>query len=162
MAYRRTLRGASSDAAGSSKSFVACSSAEGLSDIQVSCPVIQIHGALRIPRSIVFTRLGYRRLLYEAHSYLTFLKSALSSYTVLYLGFSFSDAYLNELRSEIRSLLGNDGPPIAYAVTNDKSELERKFYLQHEGVHMINFDTQSEGWDGFDNILEEILSAKEA
>jgi hypothetical protein len=138
---------------------IATSDADGLHYPQSDCPVMQLHGSLRQPRSIVFTREGYRRLLYTNRSYQTFIKSAMSSFTVLYLGFSFSDAYLNELRSEIVSLLGRDGPPTAYAVVNDKSELQCRFFLQHEGVQMISFDTSTEGWGGFDSILEELAAA---
>ena len=65
---------------------------------------------------------------------------------------------LNELRSEIASLLGPDGPPTAYAIINDKSELQRKFFNKHEGVHLISFDTSAPaGWGGFDEILEELV-----
>ena len=67
---------------------------------------------------------------------------------------------LNELRSEIASLLGPDGPPTAYAIINDKSELQRKFFNKHEGVHLISFDTSAPaGWGGFDEILEELAAA---
>ena len=167
---------------------IATSDADGLHYSQAKCPVLQIHGSLREPRSIVFTREGYRRLLYTNPSYCTFIKSALSSFTVLYMGFSFSDACmprprsrsvpphppksaphtftthaatdLNELRSEIASLLGPDGPPTAYAIINDKSELQRKFFNKHEGVHLISFDTSAPaGWGGFDEILEELAAA---
>lgn len=66
---------------------------------------------------------------------------------------------LNELRSEIASLLGPDGPPTAYAIINDKSELQRKFFNKHEGVHLISFDTSAPaGWGGFDEILEELAA----
>lgn len=46
-------------------SSIASSDADGLHYSQASCPVLQIHGALREPRSVVFTREGYRRLLYS-------------------------------------------------------------------------------------------------
>ena len=141
-------------------SAVATSDAYGLRFVPTCCPVLQIHGSLRLPRSVVFTREGYRRLLYQQPHYHTFVKASLSAYTVLYMGFSFSDAYLNELRSEIVSLLGDGGAPIAYAITNDKSELQRKFFQKHEGVEMLNFDTSAPGgWGGFDAILEELDAA---
>ncbi len=92
----------------------------------MSAPVVQIHGNLETPRSVVLSREGYRRLLYACPNYPTFIKSCLATRVVLYVGFSFSDAYINELRSEIVGLLGSDNTPIAYAICNDKSEAECK------------------------------------
>jgi len=78
--------------------------------------------------------------------------------TVLYLGFSFSDEYINEVRSGTMMMLGQ-AAPIAYAIVNDKSETQMKFYVVHEGVRMINYNTSgpgSAGWAGFDNHLQTI------
>ena len=92
---------------------IATSDADGLHYSQAKCPVLQIHGSLREPRSIVFTREGYRRLLYTNPSYCTFIKSALSSFTVLYMGFSFSDACMPRPRSRsVRSLLIRPNLPL--------------------------------------------------
>ncbi|MGH8655925.1 MAG: SIR2 family protein [Gammaproteobacteria bacterium] len=62
-------------------------------------PLLKLHSDLDDPQTIVMTRRDYRRLLYENPNYLSFLRAYLVSHTVLYLGFSFTDAYLNELRS---------------------------------------------------------------
>jgi pimeloyl-ACP methyl ester carboxylesterase len=82
----------------------------------------------------------------------------MSTNTVLYLGFSFTDAYLNELRSEILSLLGHSGGgPIAYAVSNDVPETSRLHYSKHEGIEFLSYDTNGGAdYSGFDRILEAI------
>ena len=66
-----------------------------------SIPVIQIHGSTRDPSTIVLTREGYRTLLNTKPSYGDFLTSLMATRTVLYVGFSFTDEYLNEHRSEV-------------------------------------------------------------
>lgn len=68
-------------------------------------PVIKIHGTLDPSPEVVWTRRGYRTLVHGTPGFSSFLKSLLSTCTVLYLGFSFSDGYLNELRSEVLSFL---------------------------------------------------------
>lgn len=100
-----------------------------------------------------------RRLLYENPHYLTFLRAFLLSHTVLYLGFSFTDAYLNELRSELLARLdqteGSD--PVAYAVINDVSALTQEHYRRHEGIEILAYDTdEGADYSGFDRILEAI------
>ena len=58
-----------------------------------------------------------------------------------------------------------DGPTAAEEVRASfsailcKSELQRKFFNKHEGVHLISFDTSAPaGWGGFDEILEELAA----
>ena len=70
--------------------------------------MVHLHGEIEPSDSAVITRQDYRRRLHESPGYLTFLRSVMASYTILYLGFSFTDAYLNELRSEVRSMLGSN------------------------------------------------------
>ena len=63
---------------------------------------------------------------------------------------------------EVASLVGcgQNCAPIAYAVVNDFSEQQRRFFLEHGGTHCINFDTSgADGWSGFDRIFEAIATA---
>ena len=83
----------------------------------------------------------------------------LASRTVLFVGFSFSDAYLNELRSEIISMLGHGKHPLAYAIINDKTQLECDYNLKHMSTEFLPYDTKGPaGWGGFDLIFEELAS----
>ncbi len=54
---------------------------------------------------MVVTRRGYRQLLHATSGYNDFLQSVMASCTVLYLGFSFTDHYLNDLRSSVLSMM---------------------------------------------------------
>ena len=73
------------------------------------------HTAPRPPCPPCHPLQGYRRLLHECPGYATFLKALMSTKTLLYVGFSFTDDYLNEFRSEIVSMLR----PNEQSITHD-------------------------------------------
>lgn len=126
-------------------------------------PIIQLHGTLADTsagttageRTLVWTRTGYRKLLHQTPGYMNFLRSLLSTSTVLYMGFSFSDLYLNDLRGEVLSMLYGDvdrrhgadyaieRPPIGYAIVNDKNDYEKAFFKKHEGVELLSWNTNT-------------------
>jgi hypothetical protein len=117
---------------------------------------VKLHGAIADKR-VVFSRREYREQLYSNPAYLTFLRSLFSTRTVLYLGFSFTDAYLNELRSEVLSLLGHrkGDAPIAYAIVADVKEHTRRFYAEHEGIALLDYPSNPDHV-GFDERLREL------
>lgn len=124
-------------------------------------PVMKVHGCLsrkyRTEPGLAFTRMGYRRLLHGNGSYRQFLSAVMACKTVLYIGFSFSDEYINEIRSATMSMIGSDREsPIAYAIVNDKDDAEKEFFLRHEGVQMLNYHTPPENHSGFDELLQHI------
>lgn len=123
-------------------------------------PILKLHGDLRHPHSVVLSRRSYRQLLYGQPNYQAFLRALFAQRTILFLGFSFTDAYLNELRSEALALLGDgkgDEAPIAYALVNDAPALMRKHYRETEGIHLISFDSRSgTDFSKFDDILESL------
>ena len=124
--------------------------------------VIKLHGDIDGKDGAVITRRDYRRLLYTNPGYVTFLRSVMSTSTVLYLGFSFGDAYLNELRSEVLSLLEHGGdenaerPPIAFAVMNDVNPLSVEHFKRHEGMEVLSYSTKEGHHDGFLETLQKI------
>ena len=67
-------------------------------------PLSRIHGNLNNSQSVVLSREGYR-LLFACPNYMTFIRSCFATRTILFVGFSFSDANINELRSEARALV---------------------------------------------------------
>jgi hypothetical protein len=123
--------------------------------------VIKLHGDLLHPTrgtpGVVITRRDYRRRLYQDAAYVEFLRAIMATTTVLYLGFSFTDAYLNELRSEVLALLaqGRDSAPVAYALVNDAPSKTRTHYRRHEGIELLSYDS-NDGTDfsSFDGWLE--------
>lgn len=121
-------------------------------------PVIKLHGdlAAQDPK-LVFTRRDYRQRLYLDPTYAGFLRSVLATRTVLYLGFSFTDAYLNELRSETLAMLGFErgAPPTAYAVMADVPRELAAYSRDHEGIHIFSYPTADDpAHRGLDHFLE--------
>ena len=136
-------------------------------------PVVQLHGNVGDPTSLVMTRSQYRRRLYADRAYLTVLRSLLATSRVLFLGYSLTDAYLNELRSELIEAF-SDNPfgtaaragahpgfgdePLAWAVLDNVSEVAAQYYRRHEGLGVIAYDSGPDRTDhsGFDAILKDL------
>ena len=125
--------------------------------------IVKLHGQIgkegQSDRSdVVLTRTEYRELLFEGSRYSNFLRGILSTRTVLFLGFSFSDAYLNLLRSEILAMLKHDSTkdPLAYAVLDDVGDEEGNFLLEHEGIDVLGYETTGDDHSGFDEYLKAI------
>lgn len=123
--------------------------------------VVQLHGRLDDAESLVLTRSQYRKRLYADPAYLTVLRSLLATTTVLFLGYSLTDAYLNELRSELVEAFSGSrsaGDPLAWAVLEDVSEVACRYYEQYEGLGVVGYRSADGGIDhsGFDAILKAI------
>ena len=134
-------------------------------DAGLRAPTVKLHGDVsRVgdEDGIVLTRRDYRRRLYGDAAYATFVRSLMATSTLLYLGVSFQDAYLNELRSEVLSLLAQSesSAPVAYAVVNDVPELIVEHFRRHEGIEILSYDSRG-GSDhgGFDAWLRAIYRA---
>ena len=120
--------------------------------------VLKIHGDVGKPASIVVTRQDYRQLLHTKPGYQSFLRAVLASHPIVYFGFSFTDAYLTELRSELLALVGyQGGAPLAYAVANDVSPRTVEHFRKHEGIQIVSYSTGGDrGHAGFDDVLKAI------
>lgn len=126
-------------------------------------PVIKLHGEVGpVGDDVVFTQRDYRERLYRSAAYMTFLRSLFATSTVLFLGVSFTDAYLNELRSEVLAMLDHrsDDDPVAYAVLADVKPHQVRYLRSHEGLGVIGFDTAGgTDWSGFEASLRLIHDA---
>ncbi|HRK47855.1 MAG TPA: SIR2 family protein, partial [Nocardioides sp.] len=126
-------------------------------------PVLKLHGEVGpVGDAVVFTQRDYRERLYGSPAYMTFLRSLFATSTVLFLGVSFTDAYLNELRSEVLALLDHRSgdEPVAYAVLNDIKPHQQRYLAQHEGLGVIGYDTAGgTDWSGFESILRRLHDA---
>jgi hypothetical protein len=127
-------------------------------------PTVKLHGDLNDPDSIVFTRSDYRKRLYSNTGYLQFLRSVFLFNTVVYLGFSFTDTYINQLRSETLELLGIDADdekmPSAFAFVADTPEPTQRYFRQTENTAIIDFSTNGgTDFSEFDRLLEQLYHA---
>jgi len=111
---------------------------------------------------LVLTRRQYRDLLYRDPGYRTFLRSLFATTTVLFLGKSFDDEYLNELRAEILSLVG-DGrvdEPLAYAAVSaaEFTRNQEEYLRDSEGIQLLRYgDSETDtDYSGFDALLESL------
>ena len=126
-------------------------------------PVLKLHGEVGpVGDDVVFTQRDYRERLYGSPAYMTFLRSLFATSTVLFLGVSFTDAYLNELRSEVLAMLDHrsNDRPVAYAILNDVKPHQQRYLAQHEGLGVIGYDTAGgTDWSGFERVLRELHDA---
>ena len=122
-------------------------------------PILKLHGDVSRPEStLVCTREGYRELLHGGSRYSTFVRTLFATHVILFIGFSFTDDYLNSLRSEIVSLFAREhGDPLCYAIFNDCHPIKQAALSQHDGLAVINYSSK-EGTDfsGFDLILRQL------
>ena len=109
---------------------------------------------------IILARADYRNRVYGDRSYANFLKSIFASKTILFLGVSFRDAYLNELRSEVLDMIGTSGNnhPRAYAILADKTEAWGTCFREVEGIEVLSYQStrQGAGHRGFDRWLRSL------
>ena len=124
------------------------------------CPVVCLHGSLAAPRSITMTRRAYRKRLHADPGYRRFLGTLFSTHTVIFIGFSFTDAYVNELRSEVLTLFGHDDEassvvplPTAFTVLPNVTDARRRFLERHEGLRVVSYDTPEGDHGAFDRLL---------
>lgn len=105
--------------------------------------VLKIHGDVsrRGVRDVVFTRREYRSRLHGNPAYLGTLRALFATTTVLYLGYSLSDEYLNQVRSELLEAMGSASsvPIMAYALLPDPTPLEQTYYSRHEGIQLLPY-----------------------
>jgi len=123
---------------------------------------IKLHGDINnkaTARPLVFSRTDYRQLLFETPNYQSLIRTILATKVVVFLGFSFSDPYLNLIRHEVLSMLKTDEeippPPIAYAIMNDLSIKQVEYLAEYEGIGAITYESDNAHYC-FDEILEEI------
>jgi len=110
--------------------------------------VVKLHGDLSAEgaRDLVLTRREFRSRLHGDPSYLTALRSLFATTTILFLGYSLSDAYLDQVRGELLEALSTDEkvPITAWALLPDPSPLERTYYARHEGIELVPYRKDSD------------------
>ncbi|MFN7147086.1 MAG: SIR2 family NAD-dependent protein deacylase, partial [Myxococcota bacterium] len=115
---------------------------------------VKLHGdVFDRENRVVLAREDYRARLYQDGRYATFLRAVFATRTVLFLGVSFTDAYLNELRSEVLALLGPPRDhPLAYAFLPDCTGARARYFRSHEGIEVLGYESGNDH-EGFDRLL---------
>lgn len=123
------------------------------SDERPTVPIINLHGHANGSSEnspLVLGREDYRRRVYGEHGYTGFIRAAFAEYTVLFLGVSFTDAYLNELRSETLQFLHDPNGPLPWGYSimkvDDSTREMPRLFLEHEGIHVLEI-TEFNQWD---------------
>lgn len=102
--------------------------------------IFHLHGSVRNPSSIVISSESYK-LLYEDIRYSDLMKPFSSTYSFLFLGFSFNDIFIQNILKEHKSIYqGNHYLIIAKGSIDKKilDELSSKF-----GIKIIEYDTSN-------------------
>ena len=114
---------------------------------------------------IVFTARQYRRLIHETPGYRAFLRTLFATNSLLFLGFSFTDAYINDLRSEVLAMVGLDAgqrPFRDFAVLADVNDEMARHFEDVEGLVPLPYKIGPDSdHSGFDRWLESIATATE-
>ena len=119
--------------------------------------MLKLHGEVGpVGEDVVFTQRDYRERLYSSAAYMTFLRSLFATSTVLFLGVSFTDAYLNELRSEVLAMLDHRSEdlrsPTRCSTTSSPTSSATSPTTRASGV--IGYDTAGgTDWSGFEQLL---------
>lgn len=109
-------------------------------DMNDSC-VFHIHGT----KNPVISKQAYRQMLHRmAHSQ-PFLRTLMATSSFFYFGFSFSDEYLENIRSEVLAMLTSSStsriPILGYAVIADQTQADLQFRARHEGIAVLTYNT---------------------
>ena len=122
--------------------------------------VVQLHGKVGT-NHLVFARRDYRELLFANPGYLTFLKALFATKTVVFMGFSFRDAYVDLLRSELIQLVeppratSAEPPALSYGFMTEISAAEARYYRDHEGMRVLYYPPDNNHL-GLDDLLERL------
>jgi hypothetical protein len=128
--------------------------------------IVKLHGDIQSSHRVVLSSGDHSRRLYLDPAYRTFMRSLMATHTFLYLGYSFTDAYLNAIRRELLAVFGAAGedraPGLfeAFAVMPRLSPVRREHFESYEGIHVIEYDLAEppDEHRGFDDILEALAS----
>lgn len=102
------------------------------------------HGMLQRHESIVLTPEHYRKCLRHP-AYRTYLKVVFTHYTVMFLGFSFSDRDVNWLLEDLREDFGlSDLPHFALVADSPDLELRKSFLRQNFNVEVIPYSPSND------------------
>lgn len=100
----------------------------------------KIHGDIEDVSSIILSENDYRKLLYDQLGYQTVLSSIFIHYTVLFMGFSFSDEELSLLLGKLRyALKGSANPDYILLQEHECNPVEAERFRCDYGLEVISY-----------------------
>jgi CheY-like chemotaxis protein len=126
--------------------------------------LMALHGSLEREEGLVFNSRSYRELLHGKPAFRAMLRTLFATRNILFIGFSFADAYVDDLRSEILSMIGLGGTARElrdYAILPDLNSPLRAHLSANENLEVLHFSTEVNGtpnqdFSGFDSWLRSI------
>lgn len=115
--------------------------------------LMALHGSLDREESLVFNARSYRELLHGQPAFRAMLRALFATRNILFIGFSFTDAYVDDLRSEILSMIGLGGAArqlCDYALLPDLNPHLRTHLKANENLEVLHFSTGADGRPGND------------
>ena len=102
--------------------------------------LFKIHGDIDDPDGIILSETDYRRLIFSEPGYRTLLASLFIHYTVLFIGFSFSDEELSLTLAELRWFLKSAShPDYILLPDSDCTSVERSRFRDDYGLEVITY-----------------------
>lgn len=123
--------------------------------------VMALHGSLEQEEGLIFNARSYRELLHGRPAYRAILRTLFATRNILFIGFSFADAYVDDLRSEILSMIGLGETARGlrdYAILPDLNAPLRTHLSANESLEVLHYSTKvgdklNEHFGGFDDWL---------
>ena len=118
----------------------------------------KIHGTFDRPSTVVLTKNDYRKLYYE-ESYIATMKNIFINYSVLFIGFSYSDPDIELILSEIsRTFSGNNRMHYLLISQGVYNSLEQEYMKNDDRVTVMEYDNSDGSHSGVDLFLDELIS----
>jgi CheY-like chemotaxis protein len=123
--------------------------------------VLKLHGDLEWDKNpLVLSTRDYRKRLYETPGYRSFLRTLFTTKTILFMGFSFTDAYINEIRGEILSSFDHEGAGLCdYALLAEVSQTVKDHWRDADRLQVLDYPNPDNKHAGFDLWLKAIHDA---
>jgi hypothetical protein len=119
--------------------------------------LLMAHGCLDQPETIVLTVPQYRECLRHP-AYRTYLKIMCSQYSMLFLGFSFTDRDINWLLEDLRHEFGQtDVPHFAVMSSENAGELRRRSLKSNFNIHVLPYDNENGQHGAVERFLRSVV-----
>ncbi len=100
--------------------------------------MLKLHGDINDPKTIVFTREDYDKIIYNSPEVRKSLESLLKTKTFVFLGFSFADPHIDDVFKLLQAISQNRTSP-HYVLAPEMNSLKRKEKEDAFGIRIITY-----------------------